>query len=354
MQYGWCASSSGRFTGYGVFLPLYTMTSYLNGVTASLRFTKDYAIAACAYLFASKTHTAMPTLTPIDAVTRLSPLVIRILGQNPGPFTLQGTNTYLIGSGKKKILIDTGEPNIRQYIDLLQSTLAENQCEIDCIIITHWHNDHVGGIPSVLNQVIGHEVPIYKIQRGTSEDPSQFHYVNDGHEVKVEGATLRFVKTPGHTCDHASLWLCEENALFSGDCILGEGTTVFEDLHDYMNSLERIKKLKPTRIYPGHGPVVEKCDEKVNEYVQHRMKRENEIVKALVTLGEATSMDITVIVYADAPLSVRLAALNNVKLHLNKLVKDGRVEVGTSGMYRMNRLSNLSVPYHLRQAYSIC
>ncbi|KAK6009108.1 metallo-beta-lactamase domain protein, partial [Ostertagia ostertagi] len=157
----------------------------------------------------------------------------------------------------------------------------EEQSEIDCIIITHWHNDHVGGIPSVLKQVIGHEVPVYKFQRGKSEDPSQFHYVHDGHEVKVEGATLRFVKTPGHTCDHASLWLVEENTLFRRDCILGEGTTVFEDLHDYMHSLGKIKKLKPLRIYPGHGPVVEKCDEKVNEYVEHRMKRENEIVKAL-------------------------------------------------------------------------
>ncbi|KAK5973968.1 endoribonuclease LACTB2 [Trichostrongylus colubriformis] len=312
-----------------------TMASYLSAVTAALRFTKDYAIAACAYMLASKTHTAMPTLTPIEAVTRLSPLVIRILGQNPGPFTLQGTNTYLVGSGKRKILIDTGEPNTQQYIDLLQSALREDESEIDCIIITHWHNDHVGGLPDVLKQVVGHEVPVYKIQRGKSEDPSQFHYVLDGHEVKVEGATLRFVQTPGHTCDHASLWLNEENTLFSGDCILGEGTTVFEDLHDYMLSLEKIKKLRATRIYPGHGPVVEKCDEKVDEYVQHRMKRENEILKALGTLGEATSMDITVVVYTDAPLSVRLAALNNVKLHLTKLVKDGRVEVGTSGIYRL-------------------
>ncbi|KAL6722845.1 hypothetical protein Aduo_017929 [Ancylostoma duodenale] len=312
-----------------------TMTSYLNGVTAALRFAKDYAIAAGAYLFATKTHKAMPTLTPLEAVSRLSPLVIRILGQNPGPFTLQGTNTYLVGGGKKKILIDTGEPNVQEFVSLLKATLDEDQSEIDSIIITHWHNDHVGGIPNVVKEVIGHEVPIYKIQRSTDEDPSRFHYVQDGHEVKVEGATLKLLQTPGHTCDHASLWLEEEQTLFSGDCILGEGTTVFEDLHDYMKSLEKIKGLHPKRIYPGHGPVVEKCDEKVDEYVEHRMKRENEIVDVLRKLREATSMDITVLVYTDAPLSVRLAALNNVKLHLNKLIKDGRVETTLSGMYRL-------------------
>ncbi|KAJ1352773.1 hypothetical protein KIN20_009198 [Parelaphostrongylus tenuis] len=313
------------------------MASYISGFIASLRFAKDFAIATGAYLFASKTHKAMPTLTPLDSVSRLSPLVIRVLGQNPGPFTLQGTNTYLVGAGKRKILIDTGEPNVQQFIDLLKSTLAKEESEIDSIIITHWHNDHVGGIPNVLKEVVGREVPIYKIQRGTGEDPSQFHYVQDGHEVCVDGATLRFVKTPGHTCDHASLWLEEEQTLFSGDCILGEDTTVFEDLHDYMKSLEKIKVLHPKRIYPGHGPVVEKCDEKVNEYAAHRLKREEEIVDALQQLGEATSMDVTVAVYSNTPLSVRLAALNNVKLHLGKLEKDGRVEISPSGLYCLAR-----------------
>ncbi|KJH43944.1 metallo-beta-lactamase domain protein [Dictyocaulus viviparus] len=341
------------------------MTSYINGLAASLRYAKEFVIAASAYLFASKTHSAMPTLTPLDAVSHLDPLVIRILGQNPGPFTLQGTNTYLVGAGKRKILIDTGEPNIQQYIALLRSTLAEEQCEIDSIIITHWHHDHVGGINNVLKEVIGHEmfwsvpvwsenstishrqssiwdferkkVPVYKIKREAGEDASQFHYVEDGHAVHVDGATLRFVKTPGHTSDHASLWLEEEHVLFSGDCILGEGTTVFEDLYDYMNSLGKIKVLYPKRIYPGHGPVVEKCEQKVDEYIQHRMKRENQIIETLQKLGEATSMDITVAVYSDSPLSVRLAALNNVKLHLNKLIKDEQVEMSSFGVYRLLR-----------------
>ena len=77
--------------------------------------------------------------------------------------------------------------------------------------------------------------------------------------------------TPGHTSDHTSFYFKEENALFSGDCILGQGSTVFESLKDYMESLQRLKALAPSKIYPGHGPVVENGMEKIEEYILHRM-----------------------------------------------------------------------------------
>ncbi|CAI4224931.1 unnamed protein product [Auanema sp. JU1783] len=310
------------------------MSSYIGSAISTIRFVKDYAFNLGAYLLASRGHKSMPTLTPIDSISALSPLVIRILGQNPGPFTLQGTNTYLIGNGKKRILVDTGEPNISKYISELKSALGEN--EIDSIIVTHWHNDHVGGLPSVIENVVGKKVPVYKFRKiGGEEDPEHFTYVEDGQEVKVDGATVRFVHTPGHTIDHAALYLLEENALFSADCILGEGTTVFEDLHDYMCSLDKIKSFKASRIYPGHGPVIEKTEEKVDEYIGHRVKRENEILNVLTEQKQMTSMDITNTVYQASPWSVRLAALNNVKLVLNKLIKDEKVQKTGFEMYRI-------------------
>ncbi|KAG8225154.1 hypothetical protein J437_LFUL006178 [Ladona fulva] len=175
--------------------------------------------------------------------------------------TLQGTNTYLIGTGRKRILLDTGEKNVPQYIANLKKVLLEEQLEIGKIVLTHWHGDHVGGVEEIFNN-LSPTASVCKYRRKEKADdflPSGIHidYLNDGEDITTEGATLRVVHTPGHTTDHVVLTLAEENALFSGDCILGEGTAVFEDLHDYMKSLSQILELKPKVIYPGHGPVVE-------------------------------------------------------------------------------------------------
>jgi ribonuclease/clavin/mitogillin len=276
-----------------------------------------------------------PNLTPLESVAQLSPGVYRILGQNPGPFTLQGTNTYLVGTGKRKILIDAGEPNIQSYIIQLKNALGSDGT-IECIIATHWHEDHVGGIPQV-HELTGSTVPVYKMKRSDGlEESEQYMYVEDGHEVATEGATLKILFTPGHTADHAVVYYKEENTLFSGDCILGEGTSVFEDLHTYMNSLNILLELNPSRIYPGHGPVIESPTEKIREYIAHRQQREEQIVEAIRTANNSTSaMDITNAVYKDIPLAVKLAALSNVKHHLSKLLKDNRIAQISPDQYRV-------------------
>lgn len=91
----------------------------------------------------------------------------------------------------------------------------------------------------------------------------------------------RAVYTPGHTTDHLCFWLDEEQSLFAGDTILGQGTTEFEDLYDYLNSLKKILKLSPKRIYPGHGPVIENPREAIEHYLSHRQQRNEQILSAL-------------------------------------------------------------------------
>lgn len=266
----------------------------------------------------------------IPAVSRLSSRVIRVLCCNPGPMTLQGTNTYIIGTGRRRILLDAGEPDDLRYIKRLDGVLKEENIDLEHIVVTHWHHDHIGGVHNVVNRM-NNGCKVWKFK---SLDPPDLplpdniplNYLKDGEEIGTEGATLRVFHTPGHTKDHIVLKLLEENALFSGDCILGEGTAVFEDLYDYMISLNRILELKPVCIYPGHGPVVEKPLPKIEYYINHRNKREEEILGVMKEKGTVMSeMDLVKIIYTDTPENLHNAAASNVNHHLHKLLKEKKV-----------------------------
>ncbi|KAK8386863.1 hypothetical protein O3P69_017942 [Scylla paramamosain] len=175
-------------------------------------------------------------------------------------------------------------------------------------------------------------VSVYKIPRLEKEDepmPHLISYIPLKHqdEIKTQGATLRIHHTPGHTTDHAVLELVEEDAVFSGDCVLGEGTTVFEDLHSYMTSLQMLVKMCPKIVYPGHGPIIEDPVPKIQHYIDHRNQREKQILKVmnLETKKFLTAMEVVKAVYKDTPEHLHLAAAENVTNHMHKLLKDGKV-----------------------------
>lgn len=137
----------------------------------------------------------------------------------------------------------------------------------------------------------------------------------------------RLYETPGHTEDHLVIHLEDDNSLFSGDCILGEGSTVFEDLLTYLKSLQRIRNLNPSRIYPGHGPVIDDPATKVEEYINHRLQRERQILDALATNPECAVdvQDIVAKLYPDLSENLVLGAISNIYKHLVKLIKEDRV-----------------------------
>ncbi len=266
--------------------------------------------------------------TDLPDVDVWSDRVTVALGQNPSAFTGPGTNTYLVGRGETKILLDTGQGEAA-YLPVLDMAMERAGCKgIEQIVLTHGHPDHVGG----LAQVLGHvgEVPVKKWPwpEVDLESPVPMENLADGCRIETEGATLVGHHTPGHAPDHLCFLLEEEGTLFSGDNVLGVGTTVIPggsgDLGQYMASLHRLLALEPKRIYPAHGPCIEDGTGKLREYIAHRLEREGEILAA-VEGGAARVSEMVEIIYAAYPKALHAAAGASVSAHLLKLEAESRV-----------------------------
>ncbi|KAI8371475.1 beta-lactamase-like protein [Radiomyces spectabilis] len=289
-------------------------------------------------------------LPPLPDFLQLSERVWRVMGLNPGRFTLQGTNTYLVGHGPRKILFDCGEGH-PDYVPLLEASLHQISPEayISDIVITHCHVDHFGGLKSIMNSSLNHggQIKVHKyilpVEDMDEQDivfQSHMHidHLNDEDFLHVDDhTTIQTIYTPGHSKDHCSFYLVEENAILTGDCVLGHGTVVFDDLADYMSTLHKLNAFKPGRLYPGHGPVVENGSERILQYLQSRQQREDQIVQ-LMTQRSWTAVDLAERIYTDVPYALQAAVVRGVALHLLKLEKEGRARLsdGSTGYNSTN------------------
>lgn len=275
---------------------------------------------------------------PVGRWGQWSPRVVQVLGLNRGAFTLAGSNTYLVGTGPSRILIDTGEGQM-SYIPHLRDVMRRVECtEISEILITHWHSDHTGGIKDLLREL--GNIPVrkftgntHKMKQGENKAMEEGRHglqgvsvepMGDGEVFRADGATLRVCYTPGHSWDHVCFFLEEEGSLFSGDNVMGVGTSVYIDLNDYMASLHKILELRPTRIYPGHGPLIFDGIEKIKFYINHRQQRIDQVTAVLSSSTPMTLNDVFRAVYPHvSEPSLIEGAKGNAQTVLDYLVSSG-------------------------------
>lgn len=230
-----------------------------------------------------------------------------ITAPNPGPFTLDGTKTYLVGD---TVVIDPG-PNIASHVDAIRDAMPQ----LATILITHRHADHApAAVP--LKHATGARIVA---PRNVLSETDQV--VDDGDVV--EG--LEVIATPGHTNEHVC-FLTPEGDLFTGDTILGYGTTAIfppdGNMGDYIASLRKLRWREPRRIFPAHGPVRDDAVALIDEYIAHRLDRERQVIAALRG-GARTIPELRKIIYPDLDPRLHGAAEVQIQAHLIKLQAEG-------------------------------
>jgi glyoxylase-like metal-dependent hydrolase (beta-lactamase superfamily II) len=254
---------------------------------------------------------------------------------NPGPKTLSGTHTFVIGHDRTYIL-DPG-PHAPDYQRFLAGWMTETGRHVEAVLLSHTHPDHAPGARGMA-ELLG--VPIWgshAIQSAVADELRVERRFGDGDSFSTDLDLLRVVATPGHTADSVAFWLENARILFSADTILGEGSTLIAppegDMVLYLASLQRIRDLRPLLIAPGHGSIIREPDAKIDEYVTHRRERERQVLDAL-GLGPADVEEIVRRVYSDIDPRLHALAAGSVLAQLAKLENEGRV-VRAGGMYSL-------------------
>ncbi|HEX6522740.1 MAG TPA: MBL fold metallo-hydrolase [Streptosporangiaceae bacterium] len=244
-----------------------------------------------------------------------------VLAPNPSPMTLEGTNTWIIGEpgSSSVVVIDPGPLHEEHLRRVLAAAVAEDR-HVALIVLTHGHPDHAEGAARFAELSGG--APVRAVDPDLGSEG-----LAEGDVITAGGCDLSVVNTPGHSADSVSLLLPADGALFTGDTVLGRGTTVIAtdgNLGDYLRSLDRLRDLVDSLgvglLLPGHGPVVGDPAATLDHYIAHRAERLDQVRSALAA-GAKTSAEIVEMIYTDVDRSLWPAAEWSVQAQLEYLAE---------------------------------
>ena len=274
-------------------------------------------------------------------ILEISPNVHRV-AVGPEPFA--GTappNVYLVVGDGRAAFIDTAhgkDEEVAAHLDLWE---AQGRPDVAAIVLTHRHPDHIGGAAQ-LQEATGGEVVCGVDEKEPIEQSAPGVRVgktaSGGETVDLGGATLEFIEAPGHTLGSLCVYYREEGVLFTGDTVLGSGSVVVSPDHGdmglYIESLHKLLGYDSRVIAPGHGQIVERPRARLEWLIEHRLKRERQILD-LLGQGRSTLEELFEAIYRDLDGRLRDSALSQIRAHLIKLERDGKVSTSghTDGRY---------------------
>ena len=236
-----------------------------------------------------------------------------LLAPNPSPMTLDGTNTWILREpgAERSIVIDPG-PEHEEHL----ARVAAAAGRVGAVLLSHNHSDHSEGARR-FTELLGGDVPVRAL------DPAYRlgdEGLGEGDVVELDGLEVRVMETPGHSPDSLSFWLPGDQAILTGDTVLGYGTTVVHHLGDYLASLDRLRAMADGTavILPGHGPRLDDPVGALDYYIAHRRER-LEQVEAALAAGDRTAAEIVARVYADVDRSLWPVAEWSVQAQLDYL-----------------------------------
>ncbi|QNE20239.1 MBL fold metallo-hydrolase [Kribbella qitaiheensis] len=255
----------------------------------------------------------------------VTPYATRVLAANPGPMTLEGTNTWILRApdASRVVVVDPG-PMLEDHLRAVLDAVAP--CTVETVLLTHGHFDHAEGAAWFASQA---NCPVRSVDPTFRIPTDHAHGLAEGDVIAADGLRIEVLPTPGHTLDSVCFWLPDDGSLLTGDTVLGRGTSVVAHpdgaLGPYLESLESLRAFANSpagveRLLPGHGPVIDDPGAVLTFYLEHRRERLDQ-VRAAVAAGHTTPEAIVAHVYAEVDPILWPAAERSVRAQLAYLTR---------------------------------